>query len=901
MTTSSNGGTSAKVTIPVQGMTCASCTTQIAGALQRAEGVEEASVNLLLGNATVAFDGARTSPEALAQVIRDAGYEATLAPENRGALAEQELQDQAQEEEFREYRLKAGVSLAVALGAMLVSMPLMAVDSSTHGGHGAVADPFMRWAMGWLSPMLEAVVPWLYAIPRPVLAYGLLVVTAGVMAWAGRHFYARAWAAFRHHAADMNTLVAVGTGSAFVYSVLATVWPSFFTDRGLQPDVYYEAVVFIIALILMGNALEARAKRQTSAALRALGDLQPDTANVVRDGVEREVPVEAVVTGDMVVVRPGERVPVDGEVISGSSAVDESMLTGESVPVRKEAGSRVIGGTINRTGAFRYEVTAVGEDSVLSQIVRLMRDAQGSRAPIQKLADRISSVFVPVVLQIAIVTFVAWFIAADAAPAVRAFAAAVAVLIIACPCAMGLAVPTALMVATGRGAQAGVLIKGGEALQRAGDVTAVVLDKTGTVTEGRPAVTDVVALGRSEDDLLTLVASLETSSEHPLAEAIVRRATEAGLEIQPVEAFDSVTGRGAVGVVAGHAVTVGNAQLLRDYALAVTPLQGEAERLAAEAKTPIYVAVDGELAGLIAVADPIRVTSRDAIARMQAMGLHVVMLTGDNERTARAVAASAGISTVVAGVLPEGKVAEVRRLQSEGHVVAMVGDGVNDAPALVQADVGIAVGSGTDIAVEASDVALMRADLGGVTTAIQLSRQAMRTMKQNLFWAFFYNVVGIPVAAGALYPMFGLLLSPILASAAMSFSSVSVVGNSLRLRRARLDGVSAPSRRPRGRPNNNYIMRNADMETTNKQVVTVKGGYAPNVVKVKAGASVALTFDRQEASGCSAELLIPAFGIKESLPAFGETTVEFTPSTPGEYEFTCGMRMLRGTLVVEAA
>ena len=612
--------------------------------------------------------------------------------------------------------------------------------------------------------------------------------------------------------------------------------------------------------------------------------------------------MESVVSGDVVLVRPGERVPLDGEVLSGSSAVDESMLTGESVPVRKEAGSRVIGGTINRTGAFQYRVTAVGEDSTLSQIVRLMREAQGSRAPIQKLADRISAVFVPVVLQIAIITFVAWFIAADAAPAVRAFAAAVAVLIIACPCAMGLAVPTALMVATGRGAQAGVLIKGGEALQRAGDVTAVGLDKTGTVTEGRPAVTDVVALGRTEDELLTLVASLETSSEHPLAEAIVRRATEGGLTIYPVEAFDSVTGRGAVGVVAGHAMAVGNAALLRDHSLAVTYLEGQAERLASEAKTPIYVAIDGELAGLIGVADPIRDTSRDAIARMKAMGLHVLMLTGDNHRTAQAVAASAGIDTVVAGVLPEGKVAEVRRLQAEGHVVAMVGDGVNDAPALAQADVGIAVGSGTDIAVEASDVALMRPDLAGVITAIQLSRQAMRTMKQNLFWAFFYNVVGIPVAAGALYPVFGLLLSPILASAAMAFSSVSVVGNSLRLRRARLDGVRASYRRPKRRlHDDNTETRNTDMNTNNTQVVTVKGGYAPNTVKVRAGSPVTLTFDRQETSGCSAELLIPAFGIKETLPAFGQKTVEFTPTQPGEYEFTCGMRMLRGTLLVEAA
>jgi len=905
MATPTQVGSAAKVTLPVQGMTCASCTTQIESALRGTAGVQEATVNLLLGNATVTFDGERTSPDALAQVIRDAGYASSGASAGRGALDEQELQDRAQEEEFRELRAKSAVSFGVAVVAMFASMPLMVADASgngAHGGHGAVADPFMQWAMGWLSTILEGALPWLYALPRAALAWGLLFATLGVMAWAGRHFYTRAWAAFRHHAADMNTLVAVGTGAAFLYSVLATVWPSFFTARGLQPDVYYEAVVFIIALILMGNALEARAKRQTSAALRTLADLRPETARVLRDGAEVEVPVDAVTTGDVVVVRPGERIPVDGEIVSGSSAVDESMLTGESAPVRKEMGSRVIGGTVNRTGAFRYTVTTVGDDSVLSQIVRLMREAQGSRAPIQRLADRISAVFVPVVLQVAIVTFVAWYLGAETAPAVRAFAAAVAVLIIACPCAMGLAVPTALMVATGRGAQAGVLIKGGEALQRAGDVTAVVLDKTGTVTEGRPTVTDVVALGRTEGQLLSLVASLETSSEHPLAEAIVRHANESGLALGAVEAFDSVTGRGAVGIVDGQALAVGNAALMKDYAISVEPLRGEAERLAGEARTPMYVAVNGELAGLVAVADPLRATSLAAIGRMRAMGLHVVMLTGDNERTARAVAASAGIDDVVAGVLPEGKVAEIRRLQQEGHVVAMVGDGVNDAPALAQADVGIAVGSGTDIAVEASDVALMRADLSGVTTAIQLSRRAMRTMKQNLFWAFFYNVVGIPVAAGALYPAFGLLLSPILASAAMAFSSVSVVGNSLRLRRARLDGpVAAAGSRPSGRiqPNDD-TKGSTDMDTKNTQVVTVKGGYSPAVVRVKAGEPVQLTFDRQETSGCSAELLIPAFGIQESLPAFGRKVVEFTPERPGTYEFTCGMRMLRGHVVVEA-
>jgi Cu+-exporting ATPase len=470
------------------------------------------------------------------------------------------------------------------------------------------------------------------------------------------------------------------------------------------------------------------------------------------------------------------------------------MLTGESLPVTKRAGDRVIGGTINRTGAFRYRATTLGADSVLAQIVKLMRDAQGSRAPIQRLADRISAVFVPVVVSIAIATFVTWFVAVHAGgggageSVVRAFAAAVAVLIIACPCAMGLAVPTAVMVSTGKGAELGVLIKGGEALQRAGDVTTVVLDKTGTVTEGRPTVTDVALAAAApvdEAELLRLVASLEGSSEHPLADAIVRYAQARGLALTTADTFESVTGRGVQGVVDGRGVAVGNEAHLRAWAVDPAPLRDEAERLAGEAKTAMYVAVDGALAGVVAVADPVRATSPDAIRRLRAMGLDVVMLTGDNEATARAVARAAGIERVVAGVLPEGKVAEVERLQREGAVVAMVGDGINDSPALARADVGIAIGTGTDVAVEAADVALMRGDLVGVADAIRLSRRTMRTMKQNLFWAFAYNVVGIPVAAGVLFPAFGLLLSPILASAAMAFSSVSVVTNSLRLRRFR--------------------------------------------------------------------------------------------------------------------
>ncbi len=608
------------------------------------------------------------------------------------------------------------------------------------------------------------------------------------MAWAGRHFYTRAWAAFRHHAADMNTLVAVGTGAAYVLSVAATLAPGFFVARGVPPDVYYEAVVLIIALILVGNMLEARAKRQTSAALRKLVQLQPRSARVVRGGAEVDVPIEDVHPGEVIVVRPGEALPVDGEIVAGASAVDESMLTGEPMPVAKGPGDRVVGATVNGTGSFRYRATAVGADSVLARIVRLMREAQGSRAPIQKLADRISGIFVPVVLSLSIATFVVWFVAADAAPAVRAFAAAVAVLVIACPCAMGLAVPTAVMVATGKGAALGVLIKGGEALERAHAIDTVVLDKTGTVTEGKPAVTDVFLAPEAtlaEPRLLALVAAVERASEHPLAAAIVAHAAARGEGPLAVDEFESVTGRGARGVVDGHRVLVGNRAFLAEAGVATGPLDGPADGLAARGRTTVYAAVDGAAAALLGVADPLRSTSRDAVARLRRMGLEVVMLTGDARATAEAVAREAGIDRVVAGVLPEGKLAEIERLQAEGRVVAMVGDGINDAPALARADVGIAMGSGTDVAVEAADVTLMRPDLRAVADAIALSRRTMRTMRQNLFWAFAYNVIGIPVAAGALYPAFGLLLSPVLASAAMAGSSVSVVTNSLRLRRFR--------------------------------------------------------------------------------------------------------------------
>jgi P-type Cu+ transporter len=734
--------------IPVTGMTCAACQSRVQRTLQKASGVSDATVNLMMGTATVTYDPATTKPEALVAAIEAAGYGAELPRSERSAFEEQEARDQATAEEFHELKWKAIVSGVIGAAAM-AAMPFM---------HGRV----------WMS--------WV-----------LLVVTAVLMATAGRHFYVRAWQAFTHHSADMNTLVALGTGAAFVYSVIATMAPGFFTAGGVSADVYYEAVILIIAFILTGNAFEARAKRNTAAALRSLVQLQPKTAWVLRNLVEQDIPVELVEVNDLVVVRPGERIPVDGVVQKGETAVDESMLTGESLPVAKKVGDRVIGGTINRTGSFRFTATTLGETSMLAQIVKLMRDAQGSLAPIQALADRISSVFVPIVIAIAIVTFAVWAIAAGDGALVKAFAAAVTVLIIACPCAMGLAVPTAVMVSTGKGAELGVLIKGGEALQRAGDVSTIVLDKTGTVTEGRPTVTDIVlTAGHDEATVLAKTAALESLSEHPLAEAIVQSAKSRGLKQGQVEGFASVTGKGIVGIVDGTAMSVGNAALMADYSIDVRALAGDVERLSDAGRTPMYVAMDGTLAGLVAVADPIKETSRKAIQRMQAMGLNVVMLTGDTERTAKAIAREAGIDTVVAGVLPDEKVAEVKRLQAAGQVVAMVGDGINDAPALAQADVGMAIGTGTDIAAEAADVVLMRGDLGAAAQAIELSRRTMTTMKQNLFWAFIYNVIGIPIAAGVLYPTFGLLLTPVLASAAMAFSSVSVVTNSLRLRRARI-------------------------------------------------------------------------------------------------------------------
>ena len=764
-----------KITIPVTGMHCASCQSRVQSALQKTAGVSDASVNLLLNTATVTFDEKSVAPEKLVEAIRSTGYNATLT--NADAAGEtaadaEGAQEEAQLGELRSLKQKTAISLAAAAVGMILPMLVM---------HAA----WMPWA--------------------------LFAITTIVVAWPGARFYVNAWRAFRHHSANMDTLIAVGTGMAYLLSVWATVTPGFFTSRGMEASLYYETVAAIIGLILLGNYFEARAKRQTTTALRALANLQPKSVRVLRNLQETEIPIEQLERGDVFVVRPGERIAADGEVVSGSSAVDESMLTGESMPVAKGKGDRVVGGTINRTGALKARATTLGAESALARIVQLMKDAQASRAPIQNLADRVSRVFVPVVISIAIATFVAWFLFSDPA---RAIVAAISVLVIACPCAMGLAVPTALMVATGKGAQLGVLIKGGEALQRAHEIGVVVLDKTGTVTAGRPTVVDLVAAGSSElapatdgttaeeerlavvaygsrsarSDgpsalILGLAAGVESLSEHPLADAIVRAASERGVARAQVRDFESHTGRGATAVtIDGKRVAVGNLRMMEDAGADAGKLGDEATKLAARGRTPVYVAVDHEVVAVLGVADPVKPEARDAIAALKRMKLEVVMLTGDTRATAEAVAKEVGIDRVVAEVLPEQKVDAVKQLQAgpvgsstESRVVAMIGDGINDAPALAQADVGIAIGTGTDVAIEAADITLMRGDLGAAVSAIALARRTMRTMKQNLFWAFIYNVIGIPLAAAG-------LLSPVIAGAAMAFSSVSVVGNSLRLR-----------------------------------------------------------------------------------------------------------------------
>ncbi len=739
------------ITVPISGMTCAACQARVQRALAKAPGVDSAAVNLMMNNAVVRYDPALASPQSLVDAVRATGYGAELPEASASAIRDRATRDEARVDEFRDLRAKALVAFVVGAATMAASM-----SGSAMGPAGDTA-PVAWWLM--------------------------LAATFGVMAWAGRDFYSRAWNALRHRSADMNTLISVGTGAAFLFSLVATVSPATLNRNGVTPQVYYEAVVFILAFVLAGRALEARAKGQTTAALRRLVDLQPAHARVIRDGVEHDVPIETVRHGDTVVARPGERIAVDGDVVDGSSAVDESMLTGESMPVNKARGDRVFGGTVNGNGALVTQATSLGDDSALARIVKLMRDAQATRAPIQSLADRVSGVFVPMVFAIAVVTLGVWLVAGGRAHAAQAIAASVSVLIIACPCAMGLAVPTAVMVATGKGAERGILIKGGRALERAGAIDVVLLDKTGTVTTGHPVVTDVVpARGVDEATLLEIAASVERLSEHPIARAIVDRANQQGAARRTATGFSAEGGHGARAHVDGEEVLVGVASFVGAVAAIPPDVNETANRLGDAGRTLAFVARAGRVLGVIGVADQVRPTSAAAVGRLRALGLDVVMLTGDNERTAHTIADDAGIARVSANLLPGDKTAEVERQQRDGHVVAMVGDGINDAPALARADVGIAIGTGTDVAIDASEVTLMRPDLGGVADAISLSRRTMRTIRENLFWAMIYNVVGIPIAAGVLFPRFGIVLNPVVASAAMALSSVSVVGNSLRLR-----------------------------------------------------------------------------------------------------------------------
>ncbi|HVU62346.1 MAG TPA: heavy metal translocating P-type ATPase [Phycisphaerales bacterium] len=759
--------------LPIEGMSCASCANRIEKQLARQPGVVSASVNFATKVATVKFDPTTTRPADLADAVEDIGYRA-IVPRPGGAFPQAHAgHDHEAPHEQREdhpTHLDAGAGetrrllTRLIVGAVL-SLPVLVIGMS----HGRI-EAFNA--------------PWIHLLE--------LALTTPVLFWCGARFFRSAWKGLLHFSANMDTLVAMGTGAAYLYSLVATIWPEFFAGvagghaaAGAHAvPVYYEAASTIIVLILLGKYFEARATGRTSAAIKRLIGLQPRTARIVRDGMERDVPVDSVVVGDVVLVRPGEKIPVDGRVESGASAVDESMLTGESVPVEKSAGSDVFGATMNTTGALRVVATKVGGDTALQQIVRLVQEAQGSKAPVARLADRISGVFVPGVIVIALATFAAWWFASPADTRLSmALVTGVSVLIIACPCALGLATPTAIMVGTGRGAESGILIRSGETLETAHKLSAIVLDKTGTVTEGRPSLTEVVpAPGTAEGDLLAIAASAEKHSEHPLAAAIVRGAAERGLRLDEPSSFKAVVGQGVEATVGGRAVLVGTRSLLEERGIRAASAD-RAQQLEKRGRTVMLVAIGGREAGLLAVADRVKSTSREAIARLRSMGLRVVMMTGDNEQTARAVAEQVGVDDVFAGVLPKNKADRVAALQQEGLVVGMVGDGINDAPALAKADVGLAVGTGTDVAIEAAGITLMRGDLRAVPDAIALSHATMRTIKQNLWWAFAYNVAAIPIAAGVLYPLTGWLLSPIIASGAMSFSSVSVVMNSLRLNR----------------------------------------------------------------------------------------------------------------------
>ncbi len=737
-----------RLTLPVRGMHCAACVGKVERALTSVPGVDEATVNLATEKATVTFDPTRTDVTRLQDAVARAGYELVEPREAAGQTRDRE--QSAREETQRRARSK------FVVGAIL-SVPIVI---------GSMVEGFL-WAPAWLRN------PWLlWALATPV------------QFWVGFEFHAGFLRDLRHRTASMSTLVSIGTNAAYFFSLAVTLWPHVFMPAGGMT--YYETGAVVITLVVLGRWLEARARGRTSEAIRRLVSLAPRTARIVREGRELDVPTTEVGVGDLVRIRPGERIPVDGVVLEGASTIDESMLTGESLPVEKTAESRVVAGSVNQTGALLFRATHVGSETTLARIVRLVEDAQASRAPIQRLADRVAAVFVPIVLVIAGATCLAWLAFGPEPRLPMALTTAVAVLVIACPCAMGLATPTAIMVGTGKGAEHGVLIKSATALEVLHRVDTIVFDKTGTLTVGRPEVTDIVTVpGVGEDDALAVAAGAEQASEHPLGEAIVRLAKERGLALPPVGEFTAVPGQGIDAMAPTGRILLGNVTMMNERGIDVSLLADRAIALQAQGKTVVFLAFAGRLLALIAVADVLKPDAAATIRRLREMGLAVAMLSGDNRRTAEAIAREAGIERVLAEVLPADKAGEIKRLQEGGHRVAMVGDGINDAPALTQADVGIVMGSGTDVAIEAADVTLMRSDVAGVVVALELSRRTIQIVKQNLGWAFGYNILLIPVAAGVLYPLAGVLLSPILAGAAMAFSSVSVVTNSLRLKRWR--------------------------------------------------------------------------------------------------------------------
>ncbi|MEY9494425.1 Cu+-exporting ATPase [Bradyrhizobium elkanii] len=745
----------ATMRVPIENMHCGSCLTHIELALQKVPGVVSAHAGLLPSAADIEYEPEKVDIPKIRKAIESSGYhvaEPKIEPDA-------EILDPAEAANSQEYRkLMRKFWFAAA-----ISVPVMALSYPD------------------LVPGLRDWMPMGSTTRR--IVWGLLgVISLPVMVWAGSQFFTGMWDALKHRAANMHTLIAIGISAAFAYSVVTVVWPQFFPRMALA-EVFWDVTDVVIALVVLGLALEIKAKGRTSQAIKKLIGLQAKTARVVRDGGERDIPVEEVLVDDVVVVRPGEKIAVDGEVTGGTSAVDESMITGESIPVEKQVGDEVIGGTLNKTGSFKFKATKVGKDTALATIIRMVKDAQGSKAPIQRVVDTVSAYFVPAVMILAILAFIAWYNFGPEPRLVYATIVFVTTLIIACPCALGLATPTSLTVGIGKGAENGILIRSGDALQASEKLNAIILDKTGTITKGEPALTDVVVTqGNAETEVLRLTASLERGSEHPLGEAIVKGAEARSLKLSETEEFAAIPGHGVSGRIDGREVLFGNAKLMRDRGIAIDTLQTDWERLAEEGKTPMYVGIDGKAVGLVAVADTVKPDSKAAIDALKALGIEVVMLTGDNERTGRAIARLVGIERVLAEVLPNDKAHEVQKLQLEGKAVGMVGDGVNDAPALAQADVGFAIGTGTDVAIEASDVTLIKGSLVGVVTAIEISRATMRNVRQNLWGAFGYNSLGIPVAMGVLYPFIGLLLSPLIAAAAMAFSSLTVITNANRLR-----------------------------------------------------------------------------------------------------------------------